>query len=258
MKSALAFGVLVCVAVNCDAPTGRAEDLKTENFIKIDAPKFKDALHRWAPRAAEKIEAVDAYGIFIDGNYAGQIGDTIRVSKQVPDFKIVGRMDGKAWSSAAAGKPTDRNLIGLYEFQPEQSKNLSCVAASSCEDFDVEHKEDQTKLLSFKEDAFTGKQFTVNLAAFGGGPIPPSPTDTKSIDVRTDPIGAEIYLDNAQYWQRTNSLLLIPFKKERGVYLSHHIALRLASQSKSSGDVEIRFDNSFVSYTFKTGTLEVK
>ena len=181
MKTALASAILVCVVVIHDAPSGRAEDLTTKKFIKVDTLKFEDAL-----KHASKSEPIAAYGVFIDGNYAGQIGDTIRISKENSDFKIVGRRDGKAWSSAAAWKLAGSNLVGLYEFKPAESKNASCVAVSNCADFDVEHT-DQTDLLLFKKDAFFGKQFIVNLNL---NPNPAPPSDTKTINIRTDPVDA--------------------------------------------------------------------
>jgi hypothetical protein len=217
----------------------------------VDTSTFKNALAR-----AGKVESgwtlepsVDSYGVFIDGNYAGKIGDTITVGEGKPaDFKIVGRTDGKSWSNVGAG--TDMKLVGLY-----QTKNIFCEEGGAwCQNVHVEHQ-DKTEVLVFNDTAFSGNLFYVKL---GIGPSPNERTDMKSIDIRTEPTGAEIYLDNVKYWQATNSVLSIPFAKQGNAYAPRSITLRLANESKSSGTVTIRHETSYVSYKFQTGVLEVK
>ena len=255
MKKALAFAVLTCVALACEASTGRAEEtLKAQKYIMVDTSTFKNALARAGKAdSAWTLEPnVDLYGVFIDGSYAGQIGDTITVSQGKPvDFKIVGRLDGKSWSNLGVGKPAEEKLVGLY-----QTKNIFCEEGSAwpCQDVELEHQ-DKTEVWVFKESAFSGKLFYVTL---GIGPTPGDKTDMKSIDIRTEPTGAEIYLDNIKYWQATNSVLSIPFAKRGNDYVPRSVTLRLSNQSKSSGTVAIKHENSFLSYKFETGFLEVK
>jgi hypothetical protein len=88
-------------------------------------------------------------------------------------------------------------------------------------------------------------------------PPVPTNTDVKTIDIKTDPEGAEIYLDSELQWKPTNSMN-IQFAKNGQTYVSHSIVLRLASENKSSGNVPIKYEDSSVSYRFKDGFLEVK
>jgi hypothetical protein len=125
MKKALTFAVLPCVVLAYEPSTGRAEEAtKAWKFITVDTSTFKDALvHAEKVNSAWNLEpSVDSYGIFIDGSYAGKIGDSITVSEgKSADFKIVGRLDGKSWSNVAAGKPGDEKLVALY-----QTKKIVC------------------------------------------------------------------------------------------------------------------------------------
>jgi hypothetical protein len=167
----------------------------------IDAPTFKKALSSYN---GEKIDSVGAYGVFIDKHYAGQIGDTIRIGKQsASDFQIVGRLDGKAWSSLAGGQPAQKMLLGLYglkKITPQQLCGegsdviLNGSTGFSCQDFNVEQT-NNTDVVFFKDDAFSGKASVALKLDFGIGPVPTN-TDVKTIDIKTDPEGAEIYLDS--------------------------------------------------------------
>jgi hypothetical protein len=124
----------------------------------------------------------------------------------------------------------------------------------ACQDVDLKHQ-DKTEVWVFKETAFSGNLFYTKL---GIGPSPNEKTDMKSIDIRTEPTGAEIYIDNTKYWQATNSVLSIPFAKQGNSYITRSITLRLANEIKFSGTVAIRHETSLVSYKFETGLLEVK
>jgi hypothetical protein len=209
MKTALAFAVLVGAAMNCGASTGRAEDLKAQKFIMVDEPAFKDAL---SFVRGKRLDSVDAYGIFIDGLYAGQIGDTIRVAKQAPSsLQIVGRADGKTWTETTVLKPANGKVLGLYglKINPQHPKNVFCTETTLtlCNDFVVEG-DDKTEVLLFKPDAFADKQLVnINWSALGPTFGPSPSADTKSIIIATEPAGAEIYLDNYKFWQTTNSTL---------------------------------------------------
>jgi hypothetical protein len=260
MKRPWAFTVLICVALAWKATAAHTQGSDTQKFVMFDKPAFSNAL---SVLKGEKIHRVDAYGIFINGNYAGQIGDTIRIGQQASSYvKIVARTDGKDWSQITAGPPSNGKLFGLVGLQLDMQspQNIICPAqmVMSCMDeFDVQ-RIGKTDVLIFKTNAFTDKQLiSLNLGDFGFGPTPKK-TDMKTIDVKTEPDGAEIYLDSKRQFKPTNSAMNIPFAREGSAYLSHSLMLRLEEQGKSSGNVVIKYENSSVNYNFQTGTIEVK
>jgi hypothetical protein len=224
MKTGVILAVIVWVAATCDTSAGQAEDLKMQKFLMVDEMAFKGAL---SSLKKEKIEPIGAYGIFIDNAYAGQIGDTIRIDKQIPsDVKIVARMDGNAWTNTTVWKPINTKLFGLYglKINPQPSQNIFCseMTESSCRDFHVKTV-DTTDVVYFKADAFYDKQFVVVRWDDFGGPRPKK-DNMKTINFATEPAGADIYLDDEKFWKTTNSLMNIWFEKPET--LTKHVPLR--------------------------------
>jgi hypothetical protein len=156
MKAWWALTIAICAALNCQAAAAYAQEADGQKFVKFDEPTFVNAL---SVLKGEKAHRIDAYGVFVNGNYAGQIGDTIRIAQQTsPHVNIVARTDGKVWTKVAAGRPSDGKLYGLVGLQLDlqSPQNIVCSDSTqtSCRDaFDV-RRMGQTDVLIFNTNAW--------------------------------------------------------------------------------------------------------